>query len=325
VVLFEDSEGNIWAATTGGLDRFREMPVVTYSEKQNLPAFPGGSVLTARDGSVWVNTADGLSRWNRGQVTVYHAPGRAPAGAGIAREVAAPGIPRSELFSLFEDRAGGIWIAGFRGVGYLRDERLTRVTGAPSGVVVAMAEDTDGGLWIANLDHGLIRIRGGRADPPIPWTRLNHRDHAGAMAADPAGGIWLGFFEGGATLFRDGEIRAAYNGVNAPGRGHVNDLQFDSEGTLWAATEGGLSAFRNGAFANLGRDNGLPCEDTFRMIEDDDHAFWLSMACGLVRIEGSELRAWLRDPKRRVEGALYDGFDGVGPRRKNHRLSWIAV
>ena len=34
--LFEDREGNIWVATTGGLDRFRELPVTTISAKQGL-------------------------------------------------------------------------------------------------------------------------------------------------------------------------------------------------------------------------------------------------------------------------------------------------
>src|SRR6266566_1207619 len=34
--LFEDREGNIWVATMNGLDRFRELPVVTYSRSQGL-------------------------------------------------------------------------------------------------------------------------------------------------------------------------------------------------------------------------------------------------------------------------------------------------
>ena len=34
--LFEDREGNVWVATTGGLDRFRELPVTTISVKQGL-------------------------------------------------------------------------------------------------------------------------------------------------------------------------------------------------------------------------------------------------------------------------------------------------
>ena len=70
--LFEDREGNIWVATINGLDRFRELPVVTYSKSQGLSDIPWGGLLAARDGSVWFGTLDGLNRLNHGQVAVYH-------------------------------------------------------------------------------------------------------------------------------------------------------------------------------------------------------------------------------------------------------------
>ena len=34
--LFEDREGNVWFASSRGLDRFRELPVTTISAKQGL-------------------------------------------------------------------------------------------------------------------------------------------------------------------------------------------------------------------------------------------------------------------------------------------------
>ena len=68
--LFEDREGNIWVATVNGLDRFRELPVVTYSTNQGLSGTSGG-ILAAREGGVWFATLDGLNRLNQGQVTVY--------------------------------------------------------------------------------------------------------------------------------------------------------------------------------------------------------------------------------------------------------------
>src|SRR6202030_143002 len=70
--LFEDREGNIWVATINGLDRFHELPVVTYSRKQGLSDIPWGGVLAAKDGSVWFATLDGLNRLNQHNVTTYH-------------------------------------------------------------------------------------------------------------------------------------------------------------------------------------------------------------------------------------------------------------
>ncbi|HWU38172.1 MAG TPA: two-component regulator propeller domain-containing protein, partial [Candidatus Acidoferrum sp.] len=58
--LFEDREGNIWVATQGGIDRFRELPVTTVSAKQGLTNDVPWSVLAARDGSVWAAGRNGL-------------------------------------------------------------------------------------------------------------------------------------------------------------------------------------------------------------------------------------------------------------------------
>ena len=52
--LFEDREGNMWVATTGGLDRFRDLPVITISVNQRLFSNDTNSVVAATDGSIWV-------------------------------------------------------------------------------------------------------------------------------------------------------------------------------------------------------------------------------------------------------------------------------
>ena len=69
--LFEDREGNVWVATTGGLDRFRELPATTISVKQGLSSDAVTSVVASADGSIWVATYAGLTRWKDGQATIF--------------------------------------------------------------------------------------------------------------------------------------------------------------------------------------------------------------------------------------------------------------
>src|SRR5215813_7105261 len=45
LALFQDREGNVWAATLNGLDRFRDFAVTTLSVKQGLSSAAVGSVL----------------------------------------------------------------------------------------------------------------------------------------------------------------------------------------------------------------------------------------------------------------------------------------
>ena len=69
--IFEDREGNMWVASTGGLDRFRELPVATISLKQGLISDATQSVLAAKDGSVWVGSHEGVTLFKNGQATIF--------------------------------------------------------------------------------------------------------------------------------------------------------------------------------------------------------------------------------------------------------------
>ena len=110
--LFEDREGDIWVATINGLDRFHELPVVTYSRKQGLSDIPWGGVLAARDGSVWFASLNGLNRLSHGQVTVYR---QHRARAGV-QEIVGSGLPDEGVGSLFQDSRGRIWVSTLTGM-----------------------------------------------------------------------------------------------------------------------------------------------------------------------------------------------------------------
>ena len=85
-----------------------------------------------------------------------------------------------------------------------------------------------------------------------------------------------------------------------------------ADGALWAATqEGGLSRIKDGRVATLTARNGLPCDTIHWSIEDADRSLWLYAVCGLVRITRTELDAWIADPKRRIETAVWDAADGA--------------
>ncbi len=74
---------------------------------------------------------------------------------------------------------------------------------------------------------------------------------------------------------------------------------------------------KNGRIYTLTPKNGLPCDGVHWIIEDDNHAFWLYMACGLVRVSRSDVEAWAaavekdKDAQRRVQATVFDNSDGV--------------
>jgi signal transduction histidine kinase/ligand-binding sensor domain-containing protein len=302
--LFEDQEGSIWVSTTSGLDRFRDFAVATFTVSQGLSKALVVSALADRDGSVWLATLGGLDRWRNGQITAYD-----------KRDGKLNGLVPN---CLFQDSRGRIWFSTDRGLGYLENNQIISVNGIPGGPVHGIVDDAKGNLWIANQNQGLFQVANSRVVEQIPWVRLGHSDPATALAADLLrGGLWVGFYRGGVAYFAEGQVRESYTTADGLGDGSVASLRSDHDGTLWAATEGGLSRFKNGHFATLTSKNGLPCDPVHWVIQDDDLSFWLYTPCGLVRIARSEMDAWTaavdkdKDTKRTVRFAVFDTSDGV--------------
>ena len=294
--LFEDREGNIWFASTAGLDRFRELPVTTIFTKQGLSSDVTQSVIAATDGSVWIGTHDGLTRWKDGQFTVFRQ---------------ASGLPDDEMQSLYQDERGRIWVSTKRGLAYFEDGRFVAVNPVPSTEVYSITGDKEGNLWLSG-NKGLSHLLDGRLVEHFPWSALGRRQQAKVILSDQ-GGLWLSFWQdGGVLYFKDGQVRASYTVADGLGKGHVPGLRLDADGALWAATEeGGLSRIKDGRISTLTSRNGLPCDTIHWTMEDDDRSLWLYTACGLVRITRAELDAWVADPQRKIEMTLWDAADGV--------------
>jgi signal transduction histidine kinase len=232
------------------------------------------------------------------------------------------GVPDHDWFSLFEDHGGRIWLAGFDVTGHLNRERIVSIPGVPGGRKYSMAEDTSGSLWIATLSDGLIELRHDTVVQQIPWATFGDNHQAIALAADSEqGGLWLGFYQSGLAYFKDGRVRASYTAADGLGHGAVSEVSFDRDGALWVATEGGLSHLKNGRVATLTKKNGLPCDEAVWAIEDNARSLWVYMACGLVRISGTELAAWASDRNRTINRQVFDTSDGVRNRGIGQSMS----
>ena len=302
--LFEDREGNIWYSSNNGLDRFRNVIAATFTAAQGVTNTAVLSVLADRNGTVWLGTFGGLKRWDRGEP--------------IGRDVAGKELSNVGITSLLQDDAGRIWIGTINGgVGYLENDRFSYVPGVPGGVVHSIVQDAAGSIWIANQHMGLFHVSDRRLVERIPWASLGSQAYPASMAADRRGGVWFGFPQGGVAYFVDGQLRVSYTAGSGLGSGRVSDLRLDQDDTLWAATDGGLSRLTNGHIATLTKQNGLPCDAVWWVVEDDARSLWMEMPCGLVRVARAELDAWASavdtgaDRTRTIQTTVFDNSDGV--------------
>ena len=306
--LFEDHEGNIWVATEGGLDRFRDLAIPTLDSKQGLSSGLVEAVLGDEDGRIWIATKGGLDRWSNGRIAAVTGANRGLDGKTDA----------STPIALFQDDRGRIWISTVGRFGYLEKDQFVPLSGFPDETMRAIAQDSEGNIWIAYNRFGVVSLSRGGELEKFSWAKLGLEAPAISLAADSLrGGLWIGFFNGGLVYFKDGQIRESYSAADGLGAGSVNYLKFGPDGALWASTQGGLSRLNNGRISTLSSKNGLPCNSVHWSMEDNAQSVWLYMACGLVRFPRAELDAWAtavdRDKNSRsaIHAAVFTDSDGV--------------
>jgi signal transduction histidine kinase/ligand-binding sensor domain-containing protein len=299
--LFQDREGNIWVSTSRGVDKFRDLGVASFSTRQGLSADQVNAVLASRDGTVWIGNYN-LDVLRSGKITSIQ-PGN--------------GLPGRAVTSLFEDRAGRLWVGIDKELSVYEHGKFTKIPtrdGSPLGGVRAMAEDVDGSIWVVTSNtiqtgRRLLRIQDLRVREEISSPQLTDTN---TLASDPRGGVWLGFITGAVARYRNGQME--FLSLNeSPHDGPVHGLLVNSDGSVLAATPSGVVGWRNGRVQRLTVRNGLPCDVVYALISDRTSTLWLYAACGLIAIPNMELQRWWQSPDVTVRSSVLDVFDGAQP------------
>jgi signal transduction histidine kinase/ligand-binding sensor domain-containing protein len=294
--LFEDREGNVWVATTKGIDNFRELRVVSFSTHEGLSAEEVDSVFAARDGGVWVGGPSSMDLLRNGHVSFILAERRISGGAT----------------SFFEDHAGRLWVGIDNTLLVYESGKFRPITsknGSPIGMVYSITEDTENNIWVESQGP-LTRIRDFKVEEEFPSAQV---PAAYRVVADPKKGIWLGLANGDLARYQDGRTETFH--FQHAVKSRVEQLTVNPDGSVLGTTASGLVGWRSGKQVTLSTQNGLPCDITYDSILDAQGDLWIYAQCGLIEIKKEELKNWWDHPDSRVQSRLFDVFDGAQPGR----------
>ena len=219
-MVCEDGHGALWCLTG-------DHHLAHWAEGRPLPT-PQTAGLTAlwprRAGGLWLGTETG---------------GVAQLEDGRVRPLALPGAPGpGAVAALYEDHAGGLWIAwAHRGL-WRYDPSTQTVQQFPADRdVTAFAEDRDGTLYFASRSRGLGVFSQGQVAWRLPPEAAEAQGVL-ALLPDPQGGLWVGT-QSGLRRFQEGAFRPLPD-LPASLQEPIHALLAAEGDHLWAATAQGV-------------------------------------------------------------------------------------
>ena len=297
----EDAEGNIWVATVGGVDCFRDIPVADYTPHRGLNRSLSGPILARADGSVWIAERGGIDIWRDGSIT--------PLKADVGHTIHA----------LCEDRTHRVWIAADNRLrlydnGHLRTITLGKKHEQPHAeeIISSIAQDATGALWAILSRSGVRTLLQIKDEKVVKVLQLPARDRAKWLAADLEGGLWVGANSGELSYLKDGHRSFIRLPTSSFSFG-ITDLRVTPDNALLVSTGVGLFIKTKQQWRVVNQDRGLPCSPIYSALVDSDGNLWSFGACGLLEVRKADFQQLLRDETFRVTPRVLGRLEGAFP------------
>lgn len=334
--MAEDSAGNIWIGGQNGLQRLDRRSLRSYSEADGLGSNNVQAIVEARDGTLYVANGDfflseltdqgfrteragvpqgSVARWTSRYALLdskenwwvltrdklFRFP-RKNLQSPAATYTNGEGLKSNEMFQVFEDRAGNIWVsqeplddAAGRGLSRLSPDGKTFYTFTeadgfpPNKSPSSFAEDAHGNLWVSFYEGGLARMANGRFTsfegvaglPPGLLTDL---------LVDRTGRLWI-------SSALDGILRVDDTQAAAPIFDHVRvedglasnnvrTLTEDKVGNVYAGTVRGVDRIspKGGAIKHFSVSDGLAGDFVVDSHCDQKGVVWFATTSGLSKL-----------------------------------------
>ncbi|MBJ7498623.1 MAG: hypothetical protein JHC57_02600 [Sphingopyxis sp.] len=289
--ISQDAEGNVWAGTENGVDRFWPA-TLRFEPGLTDPAAFGDLLLPASDGSVYIAQASAIYRVR---------PGGHP--EAIFR-------PALEPSSLCEAPDGAIWIGVRRDVFIWRDGNVRRL---PRPVPLDLtiydcAFDASGSYWVTASLGGMARWRAGRWEHPLGPASRDFIPKS--MITDRNGRLFVQWND--RTLARIDDTHTTR--IPIPWDGYEPDdasLYPAPDGNLFVAGRFGLARLAGGRFQSVSARHTPLFSGLNGMVRTPEGDSWLAGPAGVIQISSDRLDRSFANPCGAVPMRVFGALDGL--------------
>lgn len=285
--MLEDREGNLWAMSSSGLERFRNQRIRTIPLPDNVTV---PTLAADGKGRIWVGGVNLDQLWDVDG-------GRAPSVREGERRLSVAG------------RDGAILSASDHGIEIHRDGKLTTLplppacAGARSEHVNRLMQDRDA-VWASLRACGLFRYRDGawQSGASLGIAPLER-----VMTAAPDGSMWFGHRNGSIQHYQDGKL-TDYALADGSSLGALQLL--DTQHEVVASGADGMAVLRQGRFERLRASDPEVLNNVAGLVIMPNGDRWLHTGLGLAQVRAADWNASVNDPRRPLRMEILGAADG---------------
>ena len=277
--LLEDREGNVWATTAEGVDRFRPVRVkgLVFESSVIKPA-----AAIDGEGVLWIGDVSGLHRLD---LAADLRPERIVDAAGY-----------NSMLATSPD--GWVWIGNEQGIERRRGERRERIPGPVGAEGIghpkqAITWTASGDVWLSVAGLGVFRRRDSAWQKDGEVAGLPD-DLATVLATDKHDRVWIFYSDGSLARIEGGHARrlGAKEGFDV---GVPTVALLDGKYAI-AGGSAGVQLVVGDHFVRLHTVPEGALDGTTGIVEQETGDLWITANRGLIHIAATDVAATLEDP-----------------------------
>jgi signal transduction histidine kinase/ligand-binding sensor domain-containing protein len=329
--IFEDREGNIWAGTSAGLDRFRQSNIVPVTfpagtEIFALEAMERGTIQVAASNRPLMSIEDGRLKVVPGHLDAMEGV-RIPGGTVVTQHyLSNPEEGRfagtTQFSGSFEHprRIEKSQVYNFPQSFYPGTNRFLDPSFKRTERPQSLVKDRSGRWWFSISGEGVFR------STDKSYTSLEilggPRGSASSSFMDPSGHIWFGFHNSVAML--DGEKVWTFSARDGIAVGDVVAIHGNGP-DIWIAGDHDLAFFDGVRFHQAKTEPNNALSGIRSLVVAADESLWISADSGLCLVPGSEIRAAYKDHEHRLQIRRFGLQDGISSEMQGRTLQSSAL
>ncbi len=318
--MYADKANNIWFGTMSyGLIKYNlSTKKFNYFNPSN--GLPGNFIWSINEdiqGNIYVGTSPGLSK-----ITLL----------GKIEPIIISGVENNNFRDIIVDNKNNLWFVTPKGI-YKYDQHTFKFydekNGLPGNSVYCALEDREGNIWFGIHGFGVSKFAG-EAFASYSIKDSLPGDNINSIFQDSKKNVWLGIKGFGVSRMRNDKITNYKLGEkdlkNSKNSNALVDIQViceDNNGNMYFGDlYKGLSIFNGTSFHYFDNSNGLPGNNIYAIIKDNNGIIWIGTDNGLCFLKDGKIEVIEAVKKFKIKNGtipIYSIFED-----NSHNL-WLAT